>query len=86
MNRPNVLDGVNRSRNMMLKDRSYASKPSPMTGPSNIMQRPNTSNTDASFACLSVNSNYNNPFMPMLPRIADPPPMPVQPDRQKPHA
>uniref|UniRef100_A0A914YHH3 Uncharacterized protein n=1 Tax=Panagrolaimus superbus TaxID=310955 RepID=A0A914YHH3_9BILA len=80
MNRPNVLD--NRSRNMMLKDQSYASKPSPMHD-KNIMQRSNITNTGASFASLSINSNYSNPFMPILPRISDPPPMPVQPERQK---
>uniref|UniRef100_A0AC34GRM8 Uncharacterized protein n=1 Tax=Panagrolaimus sp. ES5 TaxID=591445 RepID=A0AC34GRM8_9BILA len=81
MNRPNVLDG-NRSRNMMLKDQSYASKPSPMEN-KNVMQRSNVTNTAASFASLSMNSNYSNPFMPILPRISDPPPMPVQPERQK---
>lgn len=75
MNRPNVLP----SRNLMLKNPSYSSKPSPMEKPP---QRGNTPQ-DASYACVPFNSNAHNPFIPVLSRISDPPPMPVQLDRTK---
>uniref|UniRef100_A0A7E4WAK2 Ovule protein n=1 Tax=Panagrellus redivivus TaxID=6233 RepID=A0A7E4WAK2_PANRE len=82
LNRPKPMDGMNRSRNLMLKDRSYASRPS--ASDKVLSNRPIMANIEVSYACQSVNSNYNNPFIPILPRIADPPPAPVAVTVQRP--
>ncbi|KAE9555771.1 hypothetical protein FO519_000985 [Halicephalobus sp. NKZ332] len=75
MNRPKPYDGVNRTRNMMLKGNTYAGQSS--SSDKVFQQRQSGPSHETSYAVQTLNSNYHNPFIPVFPRIADPCPMPV---------
>uniref|UniRef100_A0AC34QN84 Uncharacterized protein n=1 Tax=Panagrolaimus sp. JU765 TaxID=591449 RepID=A0AC34QN84_9BILA len=82
MNRPKPYDGVNRTRNMMLKGNTYAGQ---STSNEKVFQQRQTGPMyDTSYAVHLLNSNYNNPFIPVFPRISDPAPTPVIPEKKAP--
>lgn len=75
MNRPKPYDGVNRTRNMMLKGNTYAGQSS--STDKVFQQRQSGPSHETSYAVQTLSSNYHNPFIPVFPRIADPCPVPV---------